>query len=59
MLNESKLVLMNFTSKSILEYQPLILKSNIILYTNAARYLDMNANAKLKWEDHIGKNEKN
>ncbi|KAF7269873.1 hypothetical protein GWI33_017113 [Rhynchophorus ferrugineus] len=56
-INESKSVHVQFTYKQIAE-APIKLNNTIIPYSNNAKYLGMNLNAKLRWKEHIKKKRK-
>ena len=51
-LNESKSSHINFTNKTI-RYLPIDIHGCRIPYCNSAKYLGMNLDAKLKWNEHV------
>jgi hypothetical protein len=53
-LNESKSVHIDFTNKRITQ-QSIFINGAQVPYTNTAKYLGMNLDAKLRWKEHIKK----
>lgn len=53
-LNEAKSSHINFTNKKI-RYIPITIQGCQIPYCNTAKYLGMNLDAKLKWDEHVKK----
>lgn len=53
-LNETKSTHTNFTYKKIANL-PLVINNKIVPYSNTAKYLGINLDAKLKWKEHIKK----
>ncbi|KAL1448307.1 hypothetical protein WDU94_003690 [Cyamophila willieti] len=53
-LNETKSVHVDFTYRN-LPYMPIYLNNVVIPYSNQAKYLGMNLDAKLKWKEHVKK----
>ena len=53
-LNESKSIHINFTNKKITNL-PVVINNQVVPYSNTAKYLGMNLDAKLKWKEHVKK----
>lgn len=57
-LNSIKSIHVNYTNKKI-QHIPIIVDGIQVPYSNTAKYLGMNLDAKLRWKEHIQKKEKN
>ena len=56
-LNETKSVHINFTNRR-LEYIPVSINNQKVPHANAAKYLGMTLDAKLRWKAHVNKKKK-
>jgi hypothetical protein len=52
-LNDSKAIHINFTNKRIKDAPKLVMNGTTVPHHNSAKYLGMNLDAKLKWNEHI------
>lgn len=58
-INETKSIHINFTNKTRLnKYVSIKINNKVVPYSNTAKYLGMNLDAKLKWKEHIKKKRK-
>ena len=55
-LNETKSFHIDFSNKRI-EHKPIYINHQAVPYENAAKYLGMNLDAKLRWKPHVKKQE--